>query len=235
VVLSGSYRRDPEGLRAAYDQLCAEDCEVASPLSVDFVKEIDGFVVSALELTESPADIEARHIAALREADFVWLHVPDGYVGPSGALEIGVAHCLGIPVYAATAPSDNNLAQFVVADSTPHLAVAAARADGPRVPASVLCDLQHYYARAAADRGFDEESPQDTMLLLIEEIGELARSIRKSIGLSRADGDVGDVAYELADVQLYVLHLANVIGLDLAGAVIAKEQLNRRRYGPVAA
>jgi NTP pyrophosphatase (non-canonical NTP hydrolase) len=206
-----------------------------SPLSVEFVDEIDGFVVSALEVSESPAEIEARHIAALREADFVWLHVPNGYIGPSAALEIGVAHALGVPIYAANGPSDSNLAQFLAAGATPHEAARAVKEDGPRVPAAALRDLQGYYGRASAERGFDKESPQDAVLLLIEEIGELARSIRTSVGLSRADGDSSDVAAELADVQLYVLHLANVVGVDLAGAVVGKEQHNRRRYGPVPA
>lgn len=235
AVLSGSYRRDPDSLRAAYDQLRSEGCVVTSPISVDFVKEVDGFVVSEKELAESPADIEARHIAALRAADFVWLHAPDGYVGPSAALEIGVAHAIGVPVYAAVAPADSNLAQFVLAGTTPRNAVAIARSEGPRVPSSSLDDLQSYYDRVSRERGFSDEGPLDTMLLLIEEVGELARAIRQSVGLARADQAAVELSEELADVQLYILHLANVLGLELSEAVAVKERHNRQRYRPVAA
>ena len=73
------------------------------------------------------------------------------------------------------------------------------------------------------------------MLLLTEEVGELARAIRKRVGLARSGGSASDPAAELADVQLYVLHLANVIGVDLADAVAAKEQVNHARYGKQAA
>jgi NTP pyrophosphatase (non-canonical NTP hydrolase) len=235
VVLSGSYRRDPQGLRAAYDLLCAAGCEILSPPSVDFVDEIDGFVVTVDEARDSPAAIEARHIAALREADLVWLHVPGGYIGPSAALEIGIAHSLDIPVYASTRPSDTNIAQFVTEAGSPHAAATDNRRGGVRAPAAALRDLQHYYGRVSDERGFMHESPQDTMLLLMEEMGELARSLRKSVGLARAEPARDDPADELADVQLYLLHLANVIGVDLASAVVAKEKLNHRRYGPVAA
>jgi NTP pyrophosphatase (non-canonical NTP hydrolase) len=202
-----------------------------SPASLDFVDEIDGFVFTDGETHDSPAAIEARHVAAIRLADFVWLHAPGGYVGPSAALELGIAHSLDIPVYAAERPSDRALAQFVTEVSTPLDAVAAARRKGVRTPASPLRDLQGYYERVAADRGFDSESAQDAMLLLTEEVGELARAIRQHVGLTRAGAEPGDPGTELADVQLYILHLANITGVDLAGAVVAKEQINHARYG----
>jgi NTP pyrophosphatase (non-canonical NTP hydrolase) len=235
VVLSGSYRRDLAGLGQAYDQLCAAGCDVLSPASLDFVDEIDGFVMTKEDGDDSPAEIEARHITAMRQSDLVWLHAPEGYVGPSAALEIGVAHSLDIPIYGTTSPADTTLAQFVIGRSTPQLAAEVARRRGARTPARPLRDLQHYYDRVSDERGFHDESAQDTMLLLMEEIGELARSVRQSAGLARATPQLGDVAGELADVQLYVLHLSNIVGVDLAGAVAEKEQHNHRRYGRVAA
>jgi NTP pyrophosphatase (non-canonical NTP hydrolase) len=70
------------------------------------------------------------------------------------------------------------------------------------------------------------------MLLLTEEVGELARSVRHAVGLTRhGSSDVDNPAGELADVQLYVVHLANVLGIDLASAVTAKELENLRRFG----
>jgi|ERR1700722_860341 len=235
AVLCGSYRRDVAGLQNAYRLLLSSDCDLLSPASIAFVGEVDGFVLTAEELEHSPAEIEAKHVEAIREADFVWLHDPDGYVGSSAALEVGIAHSLDIPVYAGVEPADVTMAEFVTVVSKPAAAVALARRRGARTPSTPLRDLQRYYARVAAERGFDGESARDTMLLLVEEIGELARSVRLSVGLARADAKETNPAEELADVQLYVLHLSNAMGIDLAHAVHAKEQVNHIRYGKLAA
>ena len=233
AVLCGSYRRDPGGLQRAYEELLAADCVILSPVSLAFVDDINGFVRTREELGDPPAAIEARHIEAIRAADFVWLHLPNGYLGPSAALEIGIAHTLSVPIYATRPPQDIALGQFVTIVAAPPAAVELARAS-IRTPAGPLRDLQDYYGRMATLRGFNDESPQDTMLLLTEEVGELARAIRKRVQLARADQSSEDPAAELADVQLYVLHLANVIGVDLAQAVVAKELVNHARYAPAA-
>ena len=41
-----------------------------------------------------------------------------------------------------------------------------------------LTELQQYYQQKAEERGFDDETAQDTLLLMIEELGELARAVR---------------------------------------------------------
>lgn len=233
AVLCGSYRRDPAGLRSAYEALLSADCVITSPASLDFVDEIEGFVVTRDESGMSPAELEARHIGALRSADFVWLHLPDGYLGPSGGLEVGIAHTLDLPVYAADQPNEVALQQFVTVVPDPSEAAALARSS-IRTPAGPLRDLQEYYGRMAVVRGFTAESAQDTMLLLTEEVGELARAIRMHVQLVRADRGKEDPGAELADVQLYLLHLANIIGVDLAQAVASKERVNHARYAPAA-
>lgn len=231
AVLSGSFRRGALELRAAFGALRDAGCLVLSPASVEFVDEVEGFVLSEGELGQEPARIEAKHIDALRSADFVWLHVPDGYIGPSAALELGVAYSLDVPVFASMRPDDAAIAAFVQLVDGPHEAVKLSAAR-PRVPVGSLRDLQTYYARMASERGFDSESVQDSFLLLTEEVGELARAIRRRLSLARAADGREEAGEELADVQLYVLHLANVIGIDLAAAVVAKEQQNHARYGP---
>ena len=69
------------------------------------------------------------------------------------------------------------------------------------------------------------------MLLLTEEMGELARAIRKIQGLKR-DGGYDDVGLldELADVQIYLAHLANTLDADLGYAVSQKEHRNQQRF-----
>lgn len=233
VVLCGTFRRDLHALRRDYEALEHSGCQVLSPRSLDFIHEEDGFVRTRDELGRSIGDIEGLHLEALRASEFVWLHAPEGYVGSSAALEIGVAHSAGVPVFCSEMPNDAVLASFTRLVHGP----AEARAQVAvhlRTPSEPLEALQRYYLRVAKLRGFAEETPQDTMLLLTEEVGELARAIRQHVGLTRA-GEAGNPAGELADVQLYLLHLANTIGVDLAEAVREKEQDNHRRYPPVLA
>lgn len=228
AVVCGSFRRAREDLADACKALEAVGCHIVSPLSVDFVTEVDGFVLAEHEIDRTPRDVELDHLGALESADFVWLHAPDGYVGTSAALELGVAHALGIPVFASHRPSDHVLQGFVRVAS-PAEAVEYARVSGPHTPSRPLQALQGYYDRIAKKRGYDNESPQDTMLLLTEEVGELARAVRKRVGLSRSGAYPSDAAAELADVQLYLLHMANVLDVELGAAVNDKEQENAAR------
>jgi NTP pyrophosphatase (non-canonical NTP hydrolase) len=230
VVICGSFRRDPAALKRDHEALRRAGATVLSPLDVEFVAEVDGFVLAAHELDEDPAAIEARHLSALKRADMVWLHAPQGYVGPSAALELGVAHTIGLPIFARHAPIDGTLRPFATAVVSPEEAIARLAAIGAHTPGNPLEVLQDYYGRMARERGYQDESPQDTMLLLTEEVGELARAVRRTVGLARSGRMTAvDPAEELADVQLYLLHLANVLGIRLGDAVVAKERTNRNR------
>jgi NTP pyrophosphatase (non-canonical NTP hydrolase) len=230
VVLTGSYRRDPNGLSAVFAQLIALGCTLASPESVDFVTERNGFVLTESEIGSEPHSIEDLHLDAMRAADFVWLHSPDGYIGLSASLELGFAIALGIPVFTATPPADPIAASYVVVVGGPEEAVDRAKAELIAAPGTGLRALQLYYDLTAKRRGYDKESPQDTMLLLTEELGELARAVRRHVGLQRAGGYLDEsVGEEVADVQLYLVHLANVLGTDLARAVTEKERANSQR------
>jgi NTP pyrophosphatase (non-canonical NTP hydrolase) len=177
-----------------------------------------------LQLT--PEEIEDRHLAAITQADFVWLHAPEGYVGPSASLEIGHARALGIPVFTSEPPFDETIRSYVrVVDSPSEVSRQLQTA-----PGHGLAGLQAYYRRIAARRGWQAESPTETMLLLTEELGELAREVRRATGLSRDHAYDGAVGAEIADVQLYLVHLANALGVDLSDAVTAKEAVNENRY-----
>jgi NTP pyrophosphatase (non-canonical NTP hydrolase) len=225
AVLCGSYRRDRSGLQRAFDAL-SKYFSVLSPTSLDFVDPGAEFVRLSDELEDSVHDVERRHLDAVSSADFVWLHAPSGYVGASAALEIGHANAVGVPVYSSEAPGDQTLAAFVTVVASP---ASVSTSLDPKCGTGIR-RLQSYYRRAAARRGWDEESPRDTLLLLTEELGEVARAIRKHEGLSR-DGEWNDgpVGHELADLQLYLVHLANGLGIDLADAVTAKERINSAR------
>jgi nucleoside 2-deoxyribosyltransferase len=113
VVLSGTYHRDPAGLRRLFDEIETTGCRVLSPLSIVFVEQADRFVRTKAEFEADSAEIERYHLRAIREADMVWLHAPDGYVGVSGSFEIGYAAALGKPVFAFHQPAEAILAPFV--------------------------------------------------------------------------------------------------------------------------
>lgn len=225
TVLCGSYRRDPAGLRSVFARL-RDRYDVLSPSGLDFVNPDQEFVRLAHESEDSVQAIEQRHLQAITSADFVWLHAPGGYIGSSAALEIGHAQALGIPVFSETVPSDVTLATMVRVVPGPEAVGQALTV----LPGQGLQALQLYYGRAAARRGWDTESAQDTLLLLTEELGELARAVRKTSGIAR-DGEWGTrpIGAEIADVQLYLVHLANVLGVDLAVAVSDKERVNAER------
>lgn len=227
VVLCGSFRRDPASLQMSLARL-RERFEVLAPRSVSFVDLDVDFVRLPDEANQSTREIELRHLEAISEADFVWLHAPDGYVGTSASMEIGHANALGIPVFTDVDLDDEMLASMTLRVSSidsVELVVNDTVKPGAGVDA-----LQRYYRRTSERRGWGGESPRDTLLLMTEEFGELARAVRKSEGLARASEFVDtDVALELADVQLYLVHLANSLGIDLARAVTRKEQINDDR------
>ncbi len=227
VVISGTYRKDNEGLKLVYAELQDLGCRVLSPTSVQVTSEVDGFVFMEGEQRELPESIELRHLNAIQEAQFVWLHAPEGYVGLSAALEVGFAHAIGIPVYSRTNVSDPILATFVARVASPREVIDDLGSQNLQIPSPAVQAFQKYYKRAAVQRGYGNESARDTLLLMVEEVGELARAIRKKEKLQRHGKAIReDEALELADVFIYVVHLANVLGVNLSQVVKQKELLN---------
>lgn len=101
----------------------------------------------------------------------------------------------------------------------------------PSTPVGGLTRLQRYYARMAEVRGYGTDDPLEGLLLLTEEVGELAHGIRKEISLDRTHAYATElnVAEELADVQLFLLALANLLNKPLEDAVRRKERTNHSR------
>ncbi len=230
VVLSGSYRKDFEALRATYEELLDRGCRVLSPTNVTAVRETNGFVFMKGEESESPEAIEGRHLDAIQKANFVWLHTPEGYIGPSASLEIGFARAIGVPVYAKGQVSDPVLRPFINVVPSLESAVEVVKTHRSPVPRPALGAFQEYYRRVAVQRGYSSESPKDCLLLMVEEVGELAREIRRRERLVRhGPPSKSSESRELADIFLYVVHMANVLDVDLARIVQEKELINLQR------
>lgn len=72
---------------------------------------------------------------------------------------------------------------------------------------------------------------QTCLLLLCEEVGELAKAVRKGIGIhmDMAKPDDAHADEEAADVLWMLCSVCNALDIDLEQAFRAKEQKNKRR------
>src|SRR5437773_7849904 len=92
-----------------------------------------------------------------------------------------------------------------------------------------LKDLQQYLADVCQERGWTKDGPAEKFLLFVEEVGELAKAMRKSAGLYAERAKQRDITLdeEFADVLSYLLDLANCFQIDLESAFRAKEEINQ--------
>ncbi len=94
-----------------------------------------------------------------------------------------------------------------------------------------LKELQSYLVLICQERGWTKDSPSEKFVLFIEEVGELAKAMRKTAGLyeEQAKARAISLEEEFADVLSYLLDLANCFQVDLEQAFRAKEQINQFR------
>ncbi len=96
---------------------------------------------------------------------------------------------------------------------------------------SSLKEIQEYAKKMIMARGFEEETPQDILMLLTEELGELAKEVRKTtkVKLDRNADKTPNLGNEIADVFNYLLALCVAENIDLLQAFKQKEEINLRR------
>lgn len=102
---------------------------------------------------------------------------------------------------------------------------------------TTLNQMQEYIKKIIDLRGFAEETPQECLLMLVEEVGELAKAIRKTTGLPVDQSRMASytsVQSEAADVFILLVSLCNAAGINLLDAVIEKEAENNKRTWAVA-
>jgi hypothetical protein len=93
--------------------------EVLSPADPRVVDQFGDFLYVASDRVRAVKLVQSRHLAAIAASDLVWLVAPGGYVGQSGAMEIGYAVANGTPVFASEVPVDLTLRQYVTTLSSP--------------------------------------------------------------------------------------------------------------------
>ncbi|MBE6867081.1 MAG: nucleotide pyrophosphohydrolase [Ruminococcaceae bacterium] len=92
-----------------------------------------------------------------------------------------------------------------------------------------LKQLQDYVEDMVNIRGFADETPQDCLLLLTEELGELAKEVRKNhthIKNDTAKNNKSDLNGEIGDVLMMLLALCRTLDVDLLQAFREKELIN---------
>ena len=98
---------------------------------------------------------------------------------------------------------------------------------------NTLNEIQDYIKEVIKIRGFSEQKVQDKMLLLLEETGELAKAIRKTIPEASVDYErienYTDIEEEVADVFIVLVSICNRLNINLYDAIIKKEEKNIKR------
>jgi len=78
-------------------------------------------------------------------------------------------------------------------------------------------------------------TPRNVLLALVGEVGEVAEHFQwkgevEHNLLTWTDEEKLGLSEELADVQLYLVRLSNLCGIDLSSACLRKMDLNRKKY-----
>lgn len=96
-----------------------------------------------------------------------------------------------------------------------------------------LREVQEYIKNVIEIRGFNKQPPEQTMLLLTEEVGELAKAIRKDKTKMCIDNNkinnYDTIESEVADVFIVLSTICNELNIDLYSAVKNKEKENINR------
>lgn len=98
---------------------------------------------------------------------------------------------------------------------------------------STVDDVQEYIRKVITLRGFANQRVQDKMLLLLEETGELAKAIRKTLPEASIDynkiENYTNIEEEIADVFIVLTSTCNELNINLYDAIINKEKNNVER------
>ena len=141
AAVSGSFHRHMGAITAAVQELVSLSVRVLSPADPRVVAAHGEFLFVASDHLRSVRLVQDRHLESIRAADFLWLVCPDGYVGQSASMEVGLAVAFGIPIFATHAPSDLTLREYVaivpMLSGTVRRVEASAR---PRFPEGILID-----------------------------------------------------------------------------------------------
>lgn len=235
IVISGSFRKHFQDISSLIQEFEELGVQILSPQASQIMN-------SQNEVSDTP-DIdnqktrEKQHLTAIEQADALYLYNDNDSLESSTILELGWALALGKPIYAKESSEDFTLNLFSGKIATPQEVkedlLSRKECSLNQISSqSSLPTLQKYMHQVTIERGFDDETPTEIMLLMVEEVGELAKALRKQSGLKtdQAKQDAyGNLESEIADVFIYILTLCNACNIDLAQAFQDKEEENHQR------
>ncbi len=79
-------------------------------------------------------------------------------------------------------------------------------------------------------KDFKPELKTDYFFKLSEEVGELAKAMRKGIVYEENGNIKGTIDEELWDVIYYALAIANCYDIDMESTIKIKEEINNKKY-----
>ena len=98
---------------------------------------------------------------------------------------------------------------------------------------SSINEIQSYIKEVMQIRGFNKEKSSEKILLLVEEVGELAKAIRKNennLGIDKTkEYNYSSIESEIADVFIVLLSICDILNIDLLKAFLNKEEENIKR------
>ena len=105
VSICGSYNKHLKEIREAMSECKRFGIEVLIPKYAQRKYSRNRFVYLRGE-RGSPRQLQEKNFEAITRSSFVLVVNPDGYVGPSTAMEIGFSIAKGIPVFCTETPND---------------------------------------------------------------------------------------------------------------------------------
>ena len=97
-----------------------------------------------------------------------------------------------------------------------------------------LDQIKHRLRDFAAERDWDQfHSPKNLAMALIVEAAELVEHFQwltEEQSQTLPPDKLAEVEQEIADIQIYLIRLADKLGVDMEQAVNAKIKLNEKKY-----
>jgi hypothetical protein len=140
ATVCGSFRRAMGAVADAVYRYTDAGVRVLSPADPRVVDQFGDFLFVASDRARAIKLVESRHLAAIEASDFVWLVTPEGYIGQSGAMEVGFAVAVGTPIFCSEVPVDLTLRQYVTPLASPLDAIHAVGKRPPSAARNVLLD-----------------------------------------------------------------------------------------------
>jgi NTP pyrophosphatase (non-canonical NTP hydrolase) len=238
LVILGDFKKHLDRVVEAISEFSGLGVEVTSPAFSIPEDPSEDFILSFGEEAKDPKQSEGKHLKAIKKAHLLYLVNPEGRLGKLVNLELGYALAYHKPVFALEKINEPALRLFCQGTGRPKKILKQyQKLPQPLLPRltarPALIELQDYLHQVGIEREFVDEAPKEMMLLLVKEVGELAKSLHKGENLKVSQPrprSYSAVEGELADCLICLFNLANGLNMDLEKAFRLREEENEQRF-----